>query len=90
MGEAITVEVDEPPFTIDTTARRILKEYRGDGYPGWVKMYMGSGVEDEHFMVQCIYVYDDYLETIGIKLLEGIILLQGDNCKASLMNEKEV
>ena len=37
-----------------------------DGYPGLVKLRMGSGDAENNFMVHCITISDDYLETMGI------------------------
>ncbi|MFV0590641.1 MAG: ABC transporter permease [Draconibacterium sp.] len=59
-----------------------------DGYPGWIKLYMGSGLGDHHFMVQCIHVSDDYLKTMGIHLLDGRDFLPGDKNKSCIMNEQ--
>ena len=80
--EIIKNETDKLPF-IESTAL-------SDGYPGGVKLSMGSGVSDNHFMVQCIHVSDDYLETMGIQLLEGRSFLPGDKKKACLMNEAAI
>ena len=61
-----------------------------NGYPGNINMSMGSGVEDDEFMVNCIYVSDDFLETLGIQLLDGRKFLSGDKDQACLMNEAAV
>ncbi len=61
-----------------------------DGYPGWVKLYMGSGTDEDNFIVQCIHVSDDYLEAMGIELKAGRDFLAGDKNKACIMNEKAV
>jgi len=61
-----------------------------DGYPGNIKVSMGSGEEDKHFMIECIYVSDDFLETMNIKLLDGRDFLQSDNNKACLMNKAAI
>ncbi len=80
--ETIKKETAKLPF--------VTSNALSDGHPGWVKLYMGSGLEDDNFMVQCIHVSDNYLETMGIKLLNGRNFLPGDKSKACLMNEKAV
>jgi putative ABC transport system permease protein len=57
------------------------------GYPGHINMSMGSGVEGDEFLVNCIYVSSDFLETMGIRLTEGRNFLDGDKNKACMMNE---
>ncbi|WP_045025664.1 ABC transporter permease [Draconibacterium sediminis] len=61
-----------------------------NGYPGLINMSMGSGVEDDEFMVECIYVTENFLETMGVQLLDGRNFLSGDKGKACLMNEAAV
>ena len=61
-----------------------------NGYPGHINMSMGSGVEGDEFMVNCIYVSDDFLETFGFHLLDGRNFLSGDKDKACIMNEAAV
>ncbi len=80
--ETIKKETAKLPFVTGATL--------SDGYPGWVKLYMGSGLDDNQFMVECIHVSDDYLETMGIQLLDGRNFLPGDKNKACIMNEKAV
>lgn len=80
--EIIKQETEKLPF--------VSQSALSDGYPGWVKLYMGSGNEDEHFMVQCIHVSDDYLETMGIELKDGRDFLASDSKQACIMNEKAV
>ena len=57
-----------------------------NGYPGHINMSMGSGVEGDEFMVNCIYVSDDFLETFGFHLLDGRNFLSGDKDKACMLN----
>ncbi len=41
-----------------------------NGYPGHINMSMGSGVKGDEFMVNCIYISNDFLKTFGIQLLD--------------------
>ena len=61
-----------------------------NGYPGHINLSMGSGVEDDQFLVNCIHVSDDFLETFGLKLLDGREFLSGDKDQACIMNEAAV
>ena len=61
-----------------------------NGYPGHINMSMGSGVQDDEFMVECIYVTENFLETMGVQLLDGRNFLAGDKGKACLMNEAAI
>ncbi|WP_321370090.1 ABC transporter permease [uncultured Draconibacterium sp.] len=83
---------DNPEIIKQETAKLsfVRQSALSDGYPGWVKLYMGSGTDDDNFMVQCIHVSDDYLETMGIELKTGRDFLAGDKQKACIMNEKAV
>ncbi len=61
-----------------------------DGYPGHVRLSMGSGTEKNHFSVQCIRISDDYLETMGMNLLEGREFHLGDENNVCLMNQEAI
>ena len=61
-----------------------------NGYPGNINMSMGSGVEDDEFMVNCIYVTENFMKTMGVQLLDGRNFLAGDKGKSCLMNEAAV
>ena len=61
-----------------------------NGYPGRINMSMGSGVKDDEFMVNCIYISDEFLETFGLQLTAGRNFLPGDKDQACLMNEAAV
>lgn len=80
--ELIKKETAKLPFVTEAAL--------SDGYPGMVKLYMGSGEKDNHFMVQTITVSNDYLKTMGITLLQGRNFLPGDKNKACLINEEAV
>jgi len=80
--EIIKQETAKLPFVGGSTL--------SDGYPGWVKLYRGSGIDEDNFMVECIHVSDDYLETMGIELKTGRDFLTSDKNRACIMNEKAV
>ncbi|HPF52549.1 MAG TPA: ABC transporter permease, partial [Draconibacterium sp.] len=80
--KALKDEVAKLPFVTGSTL--------SNGYPGHINMSMGSGVEGDEFMVNCIYVSDDFLETFGLRLLDGRTFLSGDKDQACLMNEAAV
>ena len=61
-----------------------------NGYPGNINTSMGSGVEDDEFMVNCIYVTENFLKTMGVQLFDGRDFLAGDKGKSCLMNEAAV
>ncbi|MFV0376748.1 MAG: ABC transporter permease [Mangrovibacterium sp.] len=58
-----------------------------NGSPGRINMSLGSGIENDEFMLNCIFVSDGFLETMGIQLLEGRSFLTGDQNKACMMNQ---
>ncbi|WP_167618742.1 ABC transporter permease [Maribellus sediminis] len=80
--KALKDEVAKLPFVSSSAL--------SNGYPGHINMSMGSGVEGDEFMVNCIYVSDEFLETFGLKLLDGRNFLSGDKDQACLMNEAAV
>ncbi len=57
------------------------------GCPGMINNTMGSNIGENSFMLDCIFIGDDYLNTMGIELLEGRPLLDGDKGKACIINE---
>jgi len=80
--ELIKNETAKLPFVIDNTL--------SNGYPGNINMSMGSGVDGDEFMVNCIYISDDFLKTFGIQLLDGRDFMPGDKDCTCLMNEAAV
>ncbi len=80
--KALKEEVAKLPFVASSTL--------SNGYPGHINMSMGSGVDGDEFMVNCIYVSDDFLKTFGIQLLDGRNFMAGDKDKACIMNEAAV
>ncbi len=79
---ALITEIKKLPFVSGATL--------SSGNPGRVAMMMGNGLDDDEFMVNCLYVGDNYLSTMGIKLIEGRDFNSGDNGSVCLMNEKAV
>lgn len=59
-----------------------------DGYPGHIRLSMGSGSADKNFSVKCITVSNDYLSTMGIQLVKGRDFHPGDAKKACLLNQE--
>ncbi len=58
------------------------------GCPGMINNSMGSNTGEKSFDLDCIYIGDDYLRTMGIKLVEGRQFIDGDHGKACLLNEE--
>jgi len=61
-----------------------------DGYPGMIKLTMGSNIEDNDFWIHCMYISDNYLQTMGIDLLEGRDFHLGDENKVCLLNKEAI
>jgi len=60
------------------------------GYPGWINIKMGSGMDEDDFNINCIYVSDNYLETMGLHLMGGRDFSAGDKGSACLMNQEAI
>jgi putative ABC transport system permease protein len=58
------------------------------GSPGMINNRMGSNTGEDSFMLDCIYIGEDFLKTMGIELLEGRQLLRSDLGKACLISEE--
>ena len=58
------------------------------GCPGMINNSMGSNTGKNSFDLDCIYVGDDYLKTMGIDLVKGRKLMESDRGKACLLNEE--
>ncbi|SHF93283.1 putative ABC transport system permease protein [Mariniphaga anaerophila] len=80
--KALQNEITKLPFVSESTFSR--------GYPGHINLSMGSGVDGDEFLVNCIYISDNFLETMGIQLLEGRTFMDGDKNQACMMNEAAV
>ncbi|MBS2097244.1 ABC transporter permease [Carboxylicivirga linearis] len=76
----IKEEIGKLPFVVSSTL--------SDGYPGHVKLRMGSGEGENNFKMHCITISDDYLETMGIKLKDGRKFHRGDQNSACIINEE--
>ena len=80
--EIIKEEISKLPF-VNASAL-------SDGYPGHVILSMGSGDPENNFLMRCINISDDYLETMGITLTEGRKFHLGDKNKTCLLNQEAV
>ena len=78
----IREEAGRLPFVLGSTL--------SDGYPGMIKLTMGSNIDDNDFMIHCMYISDNYLQTMGIDLLEGRDFHLGDENKVCLLNKEAV
>jgi putative ABC transport system permease protein len=58
------------------------------GCPGMINHRMDITEGGNSFTVNCIYVGDNYLNTMGIELIKGRDFLEGDIKKACLINEE--
>ncbi len=61
-----------------------------DGTPGGIKLFMGSGEKENQFMINCIYVSDDYINTMGMELAKGRDFFKSDKNKACILNKKAI
>jgi len=78
--EALRQELGKLSFVKNTTL--------SGGCPGMINHKMGSNTGEKSFDINCIYTGDNYLNTMGIELLEGRSFLNGDLNKACLINEE--
>jgi len=78
--DALRQELGKLSFVKNTTL--------SGGCPGMINHKMGSNTGEKSFDINCIYVGDNYLTTMGIELLEGRSFLNGDLNKACLINEE--
>ncbi len=58
------------------------------GCPGMINHRMDNNFEGKSLTFNCIYVGDNYLNTMGMELLEGRDFLAGDLNKSCLINEE--
>ncbi len=58
------------------------------GTPGMINNSMGSNTGENSFTLNCIYMGEDFLQTMGIELLKGRHLMKSDLGKACLINEE--
>jgi putative ABC transport system permease protein len=78
--KALRQEIGKLPFVESTTL--------SNGCPGMINNRMGSNTGEKSFDINCIYISDNYLNTMGIELLKGRSFLNGDMNKACLINEE--
>ena len=78
--EALKQELEKLSFVKNTTL--------SSGCPGMINHKYGSNTGDKSIDINTIYVGGDYLNTMGIELLEGRDFLDGDLNKACLLNEE--
>jgi putative ABC transport system permease protein len=58
------------------------------GCPGMINNRMGSNTGEKSFMLDCIYIDENFLQTMDIELLEGSQLMKGDFGKVCFINEE--
>ena len=58
------------------------------GCPGMINHKMGTGSEEKNFDINCIYIGDNYLNTMSMDLVKGRDFLEGDFNKACILNEE--
>jgi putative ABC transport system permease protein len=78
--DAIRQEIGNLSFVQSTTL--------SSGCPGMINHKMDSDFEGKNIAVNCIYVGDNYLNTMDMELLAGRDFLDGDMNKACLFNEE--
>ncbi|HPE58645.1 MAG TPA: ABC transporter permease, partial [Bacteroidales bacterium] len=81
-----------PELVKDETARLpfVANNALSLGYPGKIIIKMGSEEDGKDFDVNCIYVSDNYLETMGFQLQSGRDFMAGDKGSACLMNQEAI
>jgi putative ABC transport system permease protein len=65
----------------------VSKTAYSNGRPGKIGLRMGSNTGEDDFTLNCITIGNDYLETMGIVLMNGRRFLSGDVDKVCLINE---
>ena len=78
--EALRKELGNLAFVKNTTL--------SSGCPGMINHRMDNDFEGKSITFNCIYVGDNYLNTMGMELLEGRDFLTGDLNKSCLINEE--
>ena len=77
---AFNLEIGKLSFVKNTTMSA--------GCPGMINHKYGSNTGENSFDINCIHVGDNYLNTMGIELIEGRNFLSGDLNKSCLINEE--
>ncbi len=78
--EALRKELGNLAFVKSTTL--------SSGCPGMINHRMDNDFEGKSITFNCIYVGDNYLNTMGMELLQGRDFLDGDLNKSCLINEE--
>ncbi len=78
--DALRKELDNLAFVTGTSL--------SSGCPGMINHRMDSDFEGKSLTFNCIYVGDNYLNTMEMELLEGRDFLDGDLNKSCLINEE--
>lgn len=78
--DALSREIRNLPFVENATV--------SVGCPGMINLKMGSNTGANSFDINCIKVGANYLETMGIDLIEGRDFLDGDLNRSCMINEK--
>jgi putative ABC transport system permease protein len=73
-------ELGKLPFVTNTTL--------SSGCPGMINHRMDSNSDGKNFTVNCIYVGDNYVNTMDMELIEGRDFHEGDLKKKCLINEE--
>lgn len=73
-------ELEKLPFVANTSL--------SSGCPGMINHRMDSDLEGKSITVNCIYVGNNYLNTMEMELLAGRDFLEGDLNKTCLINEE--
>jgi len=94
----LLVRIDIPNDFTKTDALReevnkipvVSKTAYSNGCPGKIGLRMGSNTGEDEFILNCITIGDNYLETMGIELITGRRFLSGDIDNVCLINEAAV
>ncbi len=78
--EALRKELDNLAFVVGSSL--------SSGCPGMINHRMDSDFEGKSLTFNCIYVGDNYLNTMEMELIEGRDFLDGDINKSCLINEE--
>ncbi len=81
-NNALRHELENLSFVTGTTL--------SSGCPGMINHKMDSDVDGKYIAVNCIYIGDNYLNTMDMELLAGRDFLEGDMEKACLLNEEAI
>jgi len=60
------------------------------GNPGEVNLGMGNGLDDNLFNIKCLSVDSNFINTMGMQLVQGRLFLSGDKGKACIFNEAAI